>query len=299
MDAAVAAEGLTKSYGPHRGVADLDLEVGPGEVFGYLGPNGSGKTTTIRLLLDLLRPTSGSVRVLGRDPRRDGPALRREIGYLPGDLAFYDRMTGAEVLAYLGHLRGIDGPAAAAPIAGRLDLDLSRPVRDLSTGNRQKLGIAQALMHRPRLLILDEPTAGLDPLVQRAFYDMVRAARDEGATVFLSSHVLGEVERIADRVGIIREGRMVVVESLEGLRAKALRTFEVRFAAPVEAAGFAGIPGVDDVTVDGTVLHCTVAGPAGPLMRAAARHEIVNVVSRDADLEDLFLRTYEGAGDAA
>ena len=299
MAAVIIAEGVTKFYGRHRGVVDLDLEVRPGEVFGYLGPNGAGKTTTIRLLLDLIRPGSGSIRVLGMDPRADGLRLRREIGYLPGDLALYGRMTGRDLLSYVGHLRGMDGIGEAAPVAERLELDLTRRIGDLSTGNRQKLGIAQALMHRPRLLVLDEPTSGLDPLMQREFYAMVRRARAEGRTVFLSSHVLGEVERIADRIGIIRRGRMVIVERLEDLKAKALRRFEVHFAGEVDPGEFAGIPNLADVRVEGSVLHCTAAGSVGELMKVAARREITNVVSHEADLEELFLRYYEGPGDAA
>lgn len=203
-EAAILTEDLTKRYGKHQALDGLDLVVRRGEVFGFLGPNGAGKTTTIRLLLDLIRPTAGRVEVLGMDPRRQGREVRRRVGYLPGKLALYDRLTGREVLTYLGHLRdGVDW-AHADSLARRLDLDLNRPIGALSRGNKQKVGLVQALMHRPELLILDEPTGGLDPLVQREFHRLVREASGEGRTVFLSSHVLGEVERVADRVGIIR-----------------------------------------------------------------------------------------------
>jgi ABC-2 type transport system ATP-binding protein len=299
VEAVIHLEGLTKSYGKNRGVVGLDLEVYPGEVFGYLGPNGAGKTTTIRLLLDLIRPTSGRAVVLGSEPRAGGPALRRRIGYLAGDPALYRKMTGRQLLTYLGHLRGLDGLGPAEVLAERLELDLSRPIGDLSRGNRQKVAVVQAFMHSPQLLVLDEPTSGLDPLMQREFYGLVAEAKAEGRTVFLSSHVLSEVERIADRVGIVREGRLVVVEGLEALKAKALRRLEIHFATPVPREEFASLPGVQDVAVEGSMLSCTVIGSIDRLLKAAARYEVVNLVSHEADLEDLFLRYYEGAGDAA
>jgi len=299
VEAVIRLEGLTKYYGRSRGVVGLDLEVFPGEVFGFLGPNGAGKTTTIRLLLDLIRPTSGRALVLGSEPRRGGPALRRRIGYLAGDPALYRKMTGRQLLTYLGHRRGLDGPSPAEALAERFELDLSRPIGDLSRGNRQKVAVVQAFMHSPRLLVLDEPTSGLDPLMQREFYRLVAEAKAEGRTVFLSSHVLGEVERIADRVGIVREGRLVVVEGLEALKAKALRRLEIHFTAPVPREEFASLPGVQDVAVEGTLLTCTAVGSLDRLVKAAARYEVTNLAIHEADLEDLFLRYYEGAGDAA
>ena len=299
MEPVIRLEALTKFYGRQRGVVDLDLEVYPGEVFGYLGPNGAGKTTTIRLLLDLIRPTRGRATVLGGDPRADGPRLRREVGYLAGDPALYRKMTGRQLLTYLGHLRGMPSLGPAEEVAARLELDLDRPIGDLSRGNRQKVAVVQALMHSPRLLVLDEPTAGLDPLMQREFYRLVAEAKAEGRTVFLSSHVLSEVERIADRVGIVREGRLVVVESLEELKAKALRRLEIHFAASVPREEFASLPGVQDVAVEGSLLTCTAVGSVDRLLKAAARYEVTNLVTHEADLEELFLRYYEGAGDAA
>ncbi len=299
MEPVIRLEGLTKFYGRHRGVLDLDLAVYPGEVFGYLGPNGAGKTTTIRLLLDLIRPTRGRAVVLGGDPRADGLRLRREVGYLAGDPALYRKMTGRQLLTYLGRLRGMNGLGPARQIAERLELDLERPIGDLSRGNRQKVALVQALMHSPRLLFLDEPTAGLDPLMQREFYRLVAEAKREGRTVFLSSHVLSEVERIADRVGIVREGRLVVVEGLEELKAKALHRLEIHFAGPVPREEFTALAGVQDVVVEDGVLGCTAVGSIDGLVKAAARYEVTNVVSHEADLEELFLRYYEGAGDAA
>jgi ABC-2 type transport system ATP-binding protein len=299
VEPVIRLEALTKFYGRQRGVVDLDLEVYPGEVFGYLGPNGAGKTTTIRLLLDLIRPTRGRATVLGGDPRADGPRLRREVGYLAGDPALYRKMTGRQLLTYLGHLRGMPGLGPAEEMAARLELDLDRPIGDLSRGNRQKVAVVQALMHSPRLLVLDEPTAGLDPLMQREFYRLVAEAKAEGRTVFLSSHVLSEVERIADRVGIVREGRLVVVEGLEALKAKALRRLEIHFGGPVPRDEFAALPGVQDVVVENGLLSCTAVGSIDRLVKAAARYEVTNLAVHEADLEELFLRYYEGAGDAA
>jgi ABC-2 type transport system ATP-binding protein len=299
MDAVIRLQGLSKSYGRDRGVVDLDLEVQAGEVFGYLGPNGAGKTTTIRLLLDLIRPTSGRVEVLGGDPRRDGPAIRRRIGYLPGDLALYGRMTGRQMLTYLAHIWGMHDVRHAEEIAERLGLDLTRPIGDLSRGNKQKVGLVQAFMRSPALLVLDEPTAGLDPLMQHEFFHIVSEVKERGCTVFLSSHVLSEVERIADRVGIIREGRLVVVEGLEALKAKALRRLEIRFADSVPSEEFDRLPNVTDVAVDGGLLTCNTVGSIDGLIKAAARHEVISVISHEADLEDLFLHYYEGDDHAA
>jgi ABC-2 type transport system ATP-binding protein len=299
MDAVIRLEGLTKSYGRDRGVVDLDLEVQAGEVFGYLGPNGAGKTTTIRLLLDLIRPTRGHAEVLGGDPRRDGPTIRRRVGYLPGDLALYRRMTGRQMLTYLAHIWGLHDVRPAEQIAERLGLDLTRPIGDLSRGNKQKVGLVQAFMRSPALLVLDEPTAGLDPLMQHEFFHIVSEVKEEGSTVFLSSHVLSEVERIADRVGIIREGRLVVVENLEALKAKALRRLEIRFAGPVPRGEFTSLPNVRDVMVENGLLTCNTVGSIDGLIKAAARHEVISVTSHEADLEDLFLRYYEGDDHAA
>jgi ABC-2 type transport system ATP-binding protein len=229
--AVIEVRGLTKRYGDARGVVDLTFEVGHGEAFGFLGPNGAGKTTTIRTLLDFIRPTSGSVRVFGMDPRREGVRVHERVGYLPGELALYERMTGEEFLRAFGELRGGGSRtwSRMTELAGRLGLDLSRRIHDLSHGNKQKIGLAQAFMHDPDLLILDEPTQGLDPLVQQTFYSMVDEERRRGAAIFLSSHVMPEVERLCDRVGIIREGHLATVADIGELKAKALRRLEFHF----------------------------------------------------------------------
>ncbi len=247
--AAVVTERLTKSYGRRRsrGVVDLDLEVRTGEVFGFLGPNGAGKTTTIRVLLDLIRPTAGRALVLGRDSRRETLAIQARSGYLPGELSLYPNLTGRETLRYLASLRGgVDWDYVAA-LTERLDCDLERKVADLSTGNRRKIGLIQAFMHRPELLILDEPTSGLDPLVQHEFYHLLDEVRDAGQTVFLSSHVLPEVQRVCDRVAFVREGRLVAVEDVAELMGRAVREIEVVFAEPVAPSAFENVPGVTRV----------------------------------------------------
>jgi ABC-2 type transport system ATP-binding protein len=292
MDAVVRARKLTKRYGAARGIVDVDLDVLPGEVFGFLGPNGAGKTTTIRLLLDLIRPTSGRVEVLGLEPRRSGVELRRRVGYLPGDLRLYERLTGEELLRYFASLRGMRELGDAPALARRLDVDLKRPLRALSKGNRQKVGVVQALMHRPALLVLDEPTAGLDPLVQETFGMLAREAAADGRTVFLSSHALGEVQRVADRVALLRDGRVELVESVETLRTRAFARVEVTFASPPPPSAFAGVEGVRELDRHGDVVLFALEGSADPLVKALARHRVLALDSHEADLEDVFLSLY-------
>ncbi len=298
MTAAILLEKLTKRYGKERGVADLDLEVEPGCVFGFLGPNGAGKTTTIRVLLDLIRPTSGRALVFGRDSRRESMAIRRRSGYLPGELSLYDRLTGEEALRYFANLRGGADPAYLRQLCERLDFDPGKKVADLSTGNKRKLGLIQALMHRPELLILDEPTAGLDPLVQQEFYHLVEEARGARQTVFLSSHNLPEVQRVCDRVAFVREGELVAVEDVAALTGRAVREVEVTFAAPVPAAAFEVVQGVTSVTANGSgpagaqTLRLTVGGPLDATVKMLAQYEVVTMTSREPDLEDVFLTLY-------
>ncbi|MDO3701801.1 ABC transporter ATP-binding protein [Micromonospora sp. C28SCA-DRY-2] len=289
---AIETEKLVKTYGRNRGLTGLDLRVEPGEVYGFLGPNGAGKSTTIRLLLDLIRPTSGRVSVLGADPRRDGVALRRRIGYLAGDFVVDGRQTARELLTYLGNLRGGVSRARIEELAARLDLDLGRRIKGLSKGNRQKVGVVQAFMHQPELLILDEPTSGLDPFLQQEFLSLVREARADGRTVFMSSHVMSEVQQTADRVGFIREGRLVTVARVEELREQAVRKVEIHFDDPVSEAEFRDLPGVSEVTVTGTTLRCRLDGRADALVKAAAGHTVVGLLSEEPDLEELFFGYY-------
>jgi len=296
MTAVIHTEKLTKSYGPHRGIADLDLDVEEGEIFGFLGPNGAGKTTTMRVLLDLIRPTSGRAEVFGIETTADPVAIHRRIGYLPGEFDLYDRLTGAQTIEYFANLRGGVDAGYVAELIERLDLDPSRRFKEYSKGNKQKVGLIVALQHRPDLLILDEPTSGLDPLVQQTFFGMVREARSEGRSVFLSSHIIDEVDRTCDRVAIIREGRLVQVDSIEAIRRLAFHHVELMFAAPVASGIFSSIEGVSDVEAVGSTIRMRVAGPIGAVLAAAAPLGILDVVSREPNLEDVFLAQY-GAHD--
>lgn len=301
METVIETRGLTKYYGPTLGIADLDIEINSGEVFGFLGPNGAGKSTTIRLLLDFIRPTRGTATVLGRDVRSDSVEIRRRVGYLPGELAMYDKMTAREMVRYFAALRDLPGIGVAQSIADRLELNLDIKIRSYSSGNRQKVGIVQALMHSPELLILDEPTNALDPLVQQEFYRIIDEIRSEGRTVFLSSHNLPEVERIADRVGIIRDGKLVVIERLDALRARLVRRIEIDFAEPVDISVFSGLPSVIDASKlnAGNAVDLEVEGPLDEVIKAAARFEIINVTSHQGDLEDAFLAYYRRTDDVA
>ena len=300
MATVIETAGLTKYYGDVRGAEDVDLEVRRGEVFGFLGPNGAGKSTTIRLLLDFIRPTRGSATVLGHDARQGSVEIKRRVGYLPGELAMYERMTGRQLLTSFAALRGMSGIGDGPAVAARLELDLDRTIRSYSSGNRQKIALVQAFMHRPELFILDEPTNALDPLIQQEFYALIDEVRAAGRSVFLSSHILPEVERIADRVAIIRSGHIVATESVAELKRKASHRLELRFARPVGVAAFAGLPTVHTATEHegGAVVQLIVTGPLDPVVKAAARYEVTGIVSHDGDLEEAFLAYYSEDGDA-
>jgi ABC-2 type transport system ATP-binding protein len=292
----IRTEGLTKYYGNVHAIEDLDLEVRHGEVFGFLGPNGAGKTTTIRALLHFIFPTRGSASVLGMDSITEAVPIRRRIGYMPSEYAMYPNLTGAECLRYYANLRGGVDAAAVAALAERLDADLTRKISDLSSGNKQKVALIQAFMSKPELLILDEPSNGLDPLMQQELQAIIREARDDGRTVFLSSHSLSEVERVADRVAILREGHLVVVERVDTLKRKAIRRLDLEFEEPVAAEALARVPGVRTVEARGNSLSVTFEGAMDALLRAALEHQVVNLNSREADLEEIFLAYYRGDG---
>ena len=294
-DPAIRTEGLSKDYGAGHGLFDLDLEVEHGEVFGFLGPNGAGKSTTMPLLLDLIAPTAGAARVLGLDTRRDGLAIRSRIGFLPGDFALYPQLTGAEVLDHLAALRGDVDRRVRDSLAERFDAQLDRRIRELSSGNRQKIGLIQAFMHEPELLILDEPITGLDPLVQQSFHALLAEVSAQGRTVFLSSHTLSEVERVTHRVAILREGRLVVIDSLENLRGIAIQRLEIEFTAPVAAEEFRALPGVREARAEDRRVSVAFEGSADVIVKAAAAHEVRAIRSRDDDLEEIFLRYYREA----
>ena len=294
MGGVIETKRLTKSYGEHPALVGVDLEVREGEVFGYLGPNGAGKTTTIRTLLDFIRPTSGSASVLGLDTRRHSREIRRHVDYLPGDMVLYERMTGGELLRYLAKLRGGVDWRFVEELAERLECDLTQRIHTLSRGNRQKIGLVQSFMRKPELIIMDEPTSGLDPLMQQEFYRLVEEVKADGRTVFISSHVLPEVERICDRVGIIRKGRLITVEAVSAMKERALHQLEFHFATPVQQKVFAKLPGVSDVTVEDSVLRCTVIGKPDALIKAVAQYEVVKLISHEPSIEEVFLSYYGG-----
>ena len=298
---AIEALALSKRYGRSLALDAVDFSVAAGTVFGMIGPNGAGKTTTMRLLLDIIRPSSGSATVLGSDPRTGGPALRTQIGYLPGELRLEGRVTGRALLGHYARISGTVAPDAIDSLADRLGLELDRQVRTLSKGNKQKLGLVQAFMHSPRLLVLDEPTSGLDPLVQQEFLAMVREARDAGQTVFLSSHVLSEIQQAADEVAILRQGRIVTVSSVDQLRQTAVRKVRAGFIGVTAAdlsVALSRIPNVTElVATDGAgngpaELTATVSGDIDAFVKAIARFTIADLAVEEPDLEQSVLRLY-------
>jgi ABC-2 type transport system ATP-binding protein len=289
---AIESIDLSKSYGETQAVQGLSLWVARGEVFGFLGPNGAGKTTTIRLLLGLQRPTSGRSAVLGLDSQGDAVELHRRVGYLPGELALYPRLTGRQHIDWFRRARGVDDGSLARSLVERFGVVVDRPMKQLSKGNRQKVGLVLAFMHRPELLILDEPTSGLDPLMQHEFEQLVGEVVADGRTVFLSSHELDEVQRLADRVAIIRSGGLVTLDTVAHLRERAPRTVEVRFSEPVDQSLFDGLEGVAVSELADRRVVLTSTGPIGPLLRVITEHDPVDLVSRPADLDELFLELY-------
>ena len=291
MTSPISTTDLTKFYGTHRGISGVSLDINEGEVFGLLGPNGAGKTTCIRIFLDFIRPSSGSATVLGMDSRSDSVEIRRNVGYLPGDFITYEKLTAEELLQYFANLRGGHLRKAKA-LAERFDLDLSRKIGELSRGNRQKVGLVQAFMSDPKLLILDEPTTGLDPLLQQEFHTLVLEEVEAGKTLFVSSHVLPEVEVICDRVGIIREGSIVAVEEVATLRKQTVTKIEIEFGQAISKAEFEEVDGVSEVTIKDHHLSCNVTGSVDSLIKLAARYTVVNIQSGHPALEEVFLTYY-------
>ncbi|HEX2355875.1 MAG TPA: ABC transporter ATP-binding protein [Micromonosporaceae bacterium] len=296
VDSVIRTRGLAKSYRGRAALQGIDLDVPRNVVFGYLGPNGAGKTTTIRLLAGLLRPTAGTAEILGSDSVRDRERAQRHIGYLPGEFVAYPDLTGAQYLRFIGNLRGGMDWSVAEDIAKRLDLDLTARVGTLSHGNKQKVGIVQAFMHQPEVLILDEPTTGLDPLAQREFLGLIREARDQGHTVFLSSHILYEVEAVADMVGILRRGRLIVVETVDRLKARALRRIDLTFEGQPPLAALRAVPSVREASASGTTANLVVEGSTADLLEVAAPHRVAQVVTHEPDLEEIFMSYYGQGG---
>ena len=291
MDAVIQTDRLTKFYGASRGIQEIDLSVRGGEVFGFLGPNGSGKTTTIRILLDLVRATSGRARIFGLDAHRDSTRIRSRIGYVPGEYGMYDDMTALEYLRFLGSLRGDRNPPLRQRVAGLLDLDTSRRIRALSHGTKQKLALVQAFMHDPELVILDEPTSGLDPLVQQRFYDFVLESKGRGRTIFLSSHILSEVERVCDRVAILKEGELIALHGISELRRLRLTTIEVTFEREPDESVFE-LDGVRKFEREAHTVRLWVDANINGVLRALSRYPIDRISCEGARLEDVFLEYY-------
>ena len=300
MAAMIEVDKLTKSYGSKRGIIDVTFDVGEGEVFGFLGPNGAGKTTTIRVLMALLRATSGSAKIAGLDVWEKSVDVKKIIGYVPGEPSLDNNLTGGQILEYFANLRGGVDKAYLKSLIDRFDLDTSRKFRQYSTGNKRKVVLIQAFMHKPRVLILDEPTSGLDPLNQQEFDAMVDEARQEGRTVFLSSHVLSEVEKTCTRVGIIREGRIVRVGGVAELKDIKRYEITIHFSQPVASDEFARLDGVTKVDkLNETSVRIAMQGSADAVIKAAARYPVVSLTSYEPSLEDIFLRYYEGDGVAS
>lgn len=298
MAAIFEVEGLSKSYGSKRGIADVSFQVDEGEVFGFLGPNGAGKTTTIRLLMALLKADAGTARIAGFDCWKQSIDIKKIVGYLPGEPALDPNLTGGQILEYFAHLRGGVDQSYLKQLVQRFDLDTSRKFRQYSTGNKRKVVLIQAFMHRPRLLILDEPTSGLDPLNQQEFDRMVKEARDEGRTVFLSSHVLSEVEKMCTRVGIIRDGSLVRIGGIAEVSAIKRYEITITFANAVPLDTFKTLDGVVEVETlnQGHAVRLSMQGPADAVIKAAARYPVVSLTSHEPSLEDIFMRYYKGDG---
>lgn len=297
----IQTQNLSKVYRTRKGstpaLTKLNLEVEKGEIFGYLGPNGAGKTTTIRLLLDLIRPTGGNALIFGKESVQDSVSIRRKVGFLPGELNLWQHLTGQQVVNYAASAREGDGAMLknASGIADRLGLDLTKRVRALSSGNKRKLGLVIAMMHTPDLLILDEPTNGLDPLLQQTFYQMMREIRNEGRTVFLSSHVLGEVQAICDRVGILRDGELKAVERVSDLTHTNFQFVTIRFRDPVTSGEVANVPGVSDVKAEDSTLQFRLNGEWHLLLQAIRNLHVVDIRVKEPSLEDIFLTFYAEA----
>ena len=286
---------LTKSYGKARGIVDVSFDVEEGEIFGFIGPNGAGKSTTIRTLLSLIRPTSGSATIFGKDCVKQAPEIAKEIGYLPSEVFYYDKMKVIDLLKYSASFYGKDCTKRIKELAEYMDLDLKRRIDDLSYGNRKKVGIVQGLLHEPKLIILDEPTGGLDPLMQHAFYALLRESRGAGQTVLLSSHLLPEVQEVCGRAAFVRAGRLIAVEDMSALGTRAVHEVEVVLARDqggAAAEALAALPGVSEVAPGGGAVRCRVAGSMDPLVKLLARFDVTALRSSEPDLDDLFMAYY-------
>jgi len=288
----IVIDNLFKSYGKVQAVKGISMRVEKGEIFGFLGPNGAGKTTTIRCMLDVIRPTSGTLRVLGLDTQRDKMALHQRIGYLPGDVRLPGQMTGKQVIDYFSRLQGRE-PVLLQQLLERFDVEMKRPLKAYSKGMRQKIGVVLAFMCDPEVLILDEPTSGLDPLLQRTFNEFLLEEQARGKTIFMSSHIMSDVEKVCQRVAVIRQGEIITIEEVEKLRQKAGQRVIVEFGDAVSADEVARMPGVSMVTSHNHAYHFNVSGSMDALIKALSRHEVLRLQAEEAPLEEVFLKFYE------
>jgi ABC-2 type transport system ATP-binding protein len=294
----IVIENLVKSYGQVPAVRGISMRIERGEIFGFLGPNGAGKTTTIRCMLDVIRPTEGAIRILGMDAQRDAQTLHQHLGYLPGDVRLPGRMTGKQVIDYFASLQGRE-PVLLTQLVERFDVELKRPIKGYSKGMRQKIGVVLAFMCDPDVLILDEPTSGLDPLLQRVFNDFLLEEQARGKTIFMSSHIMSDVEKVCQRVAVIRSGEIVTLEAVEALREKAGQQVSVEFAEAVPPDELERIPGVSDLRITNGTYHFNISGSMDRLIKALGQHDVVRMTSQEAPLEDVFLKFYEEPEKAA
>jgi ABC-2 type transport system ATP-binding protein len=292
QDQVIVIDNFHKAYGKIQAVKGVSMRVERGEIFGFLGPNGAGKTTTIRCMLDVIRPTSGTIRVLGLDAQRDKMELHRRIGYLPGDVRLPGQMTGKQIINYFSRLQGLE-PVLLNDLVARFDVEIKRPLKGYSKGMRQKIGIVLAFMCDPEILILDEPTSGLDPLLQRTFNEFLLQEQQRGKTIFMSSHIMSDVEKVCQRVAVIRQGEVVTIEEVEKLRQKAGQRVVVEFGDPITAEELERIPGVSNVTSNNHAYHFNVGGSMDALIKALSRHEVLRLQAEEAPLEEVFLQFYE------
>jgi ABC-2 type transport system ATP-binding protein len=286
---------LTKYYGKSRGIVDLDMTVREGEIYGFIGPNGAGKSTTIRTLLGLIHPTSGSATVFGKDITKFGPEIRQDVGYLPSEVFYYDDMRAIDLLKYSASFYGKNSKAIEKRIrelADLLDLDLKKKIDDLSYGNKKKVGIIQGLAHEPKLIILDEPTGGLDPLIQQQFFHLVKEQNQQGATVLFSSHILSEVQKLCDRVAIIKDGSIIKVEEIKTLLENATKRFKLEMAGPPDASAF-NIEGVSDLAAENHSVSFLFRGHINQITKILAEQDLVDFLVEEPDLEEIFLHYYE------
>ncbi len=293
MNNVIEISNVSKNYGSVKALRTLNLSVGEGEIFGFLGPNGAGKTTALRILVDYIKSSSGTCKIFGMDTVKDSTRIKKDIGYLPGNIQLYKSMKAIDLLKYFANLRGVNDWDYVEDISNRLDSDIGIKIGNMSKGNQQKIGLIQAMMHKPRLLILDEPTSGLDPLIQEQFFNMIEEIRTEGKTVFMSSHVLSEVERICDRVSILKNGSIIATENIDTLKLKSAQELEIHFATPIEKKKFMSIEEVKDITFNNNNMKCTVIGSPDKLLKLATKYTIDKIVTYESNLETTFLSFYE------